>query len=405
MNLGIWPTYPIVLDFCSSSHLETHNEDNAISALEHPNRVCSVRLDASGSQLENMATVMQNPFPVLTLLDIYSRDDYVPVFPAEFLGGSAPCLQEIYLHGIPLPSLPKFLLSASVLDQLRLLSLRDLSPTDYISPEEMVACLAALPKLEDLTIKFLWATPPDRIRSPPVTRIVIPALTTFVFEGASGYLEDLVALIDSPQLNRIVIDYLDYPFDFQLAQLSKFIDRLVGPGHHELTPFRRANVRLLGTHVLLTLYRHANHPGWDRCPVGITIICENVTSDWHTHHMAWALSQFSGTLSNLVHHLKFDVSVFDPENMDDAEWLHLLHRFSAVQTLYVSHTSARRVALALEDIPAEMVAEVLPSLHLICLAGQPTSSIQKFIAVRRLSGRPVTVIDTETEYERLVSHQ
>jgi len=49
-----------------------------------------------------------------------------------------------------------------------------------------------------------------------------------------------------------------------------------------------------------------------------------------------------------------------------------------------------------------MVAEVLPSIDLIRLVGQPASSIEKFVAGRRLSGRPVTVIDSETEfYERL----
>jgi hypothetical protein len=48
-----------------------------------------------------------------------------------------------------------------------------------------------------------------------------------------------------------------------------------------------------------------------------------------------------------------------------------------------------------------MVTEVLPSLDLICLDGQPASSIEKFVAAsaRQLSGRPVTTIDTETEFE------
>jgi hypothetical protein len=264
----------------------------------------------------------------------------------------------------------------------------------------MVAGFAALPKLEYFTIQFRSATPrPDRIRPPPITRTILHALTSFQFRGSSEYLEDLVASIDCPQLNQIFIDYLDYPFDFQLAQhrVSKFIDRSVGPGRHELTPFRRADVRLLGDTVLLTLYRHENHP----VPVRITISCDY--RDWHTSHMAWALGQFSATLSNVAH-LKFDVCLFHP-GLDDAEWLHLLHRFSAVQTLFVSRTPAKRVALALEDITAEMAAEVLPSLHLICLVGQPISSIEKFIAVRRLSGRPVTVVDTEMQYEKLISRQ
>ncbi len=52
-----------------------------------------------------------------------------------------------------------------------------------------------------------------------------------------------------------------------------------------------------------------------------------------------------------------------------------------------------------------MVTEVLPSLDLIHLGGQPASSAERFVAARRLSDRPVTVINTITEFdERLKSY-
>jgi len=88
--------------------------------------------------------------------------------------------------------------------------------------------------------------------------------------------------------------------------------------------------------------------------------------------------------------------------MDHVGWLHLLRQFSTVKTLLVDPDLAPHVSLALEDITVEMVAEVLPSLDLIHVGSQPAPSIEKFIAVRRLSGRPVTVIDSRTEFkERL----
>ena len=48
------------------------------------------------------------------------------------------------------------------------------------------------------------------------------------------------------------------------------------------------------------------------------------------------------------------------------------------------------VVTALTD---DMVTEVLPALQMLNLAGQPLTSgaLEKFIAVRQLSGRPVTV--------------
>ena len=54
-----------------------------------------------------------------------------------------------------------------------------------------------------------------------------------------------------------------------------------------------------------------------------------------------------------------------------------------------------------------MAAEVLPTLDLIYLEAQelqPTPSVEKFVTVRRLSGQPVAVVYTETEFiERLES--
>ena len=403
-SLGIWPAFPIILDYHYVSSITPYDEDNAIDALEHPDRVCTVRLYVTGSQLGKMATVMLVPFPVLTRLDIRlfsSWDGNAPVLPADFLGGSAPCLQEITLSGIPSPALGKLLLSTNVLVKLDLL---DVPSTGYISPEVMIAGLAALPRLESFAIGLQPAPLPvaDRIRPPPVTRIALPALTSFYFKGASEYLEDLVAQIDNPQLNCIEIEYLNQLVDFRVPQLSKFIDRSMGP---RLTRLRCADVRIRSNKVTFTLYCRANYQGWDRSP-WTTISYE--VFDWHVSHMAQVLSQFSATLSNVVH-LKLEGNQVDREGTDGVEWLYLLHQFSTVRTLYIPWTFARHVALALEDITVEMATEVLSTLDLIYLEAprrpQPASSVEKFVAVRRLSGRPVTVVDTKTEFhERLESY-
>ena len=58
------------------------------------------------------------------------------------------------------------------------------------------------------------------------------------------------------------------------------------------------------------------------------------------------------------------------EGTDNVDWLHLLHQFPTVQTQRVSRELAGNIALALENIAWETVAEVLPSLDLIYLAGQ-----------------------------------
>ena len=343
---------------------------------------------------------MQEPFPVLRNLRlIYMKlmDEIIPVIPAEFLGGSAPCLQHLFLYSIPFPALPTLLLSTSDLAQLEL---RIIPSTGYISPEAMVVGLAALPRLRTFVIEFQSASPRPDLTPPPVTRTVLPALTSFQFKGASEYLEDLVARIDVPQLNGIHIYYLNQLVDFQVVQLSRFIDRSVGP---KLALFKHAHVTFDSNQVSFNTYHHENDPDTDMPYATTTISCKEI--DYQISHMAQVLGHYSAALSNVVH---LDLEVDSDENrqldgLDGVEWL--LRQFSTVKTLYVTQELAGYLALALEDITAEMVAEVLPSLDLICLAGQPESSIEKFVGARQLSGLPVTVISSEKELdERIESY-
>jgi hypothetical protein len=401
-HLRIWPAFPIVIDYrrMKPCYRPSYGYD-VIAALKHPGRVSFFKFqsaDICDRQAQGILSAMEKPFPQLTHLDL-ELDDNLSVLPADFLGGSAPRLREIILSGIPYPSLPTLLLSTTDLVKLDLF---DIPSNGYISPKAMVASLTALPKLEVLVIGFLVATSrPDKLLRPPFTRTVLPALTSFRFKGASEYLEDLVARIDCPRLNQTVITYLNQVVDFQVVQFSNFIDRTVGP---EVTLFKHARFTFSYYTVSFTTYPHANHSPWDRRPATNIISCQGI--DCQVSHIAQVLSHMSAKLSNVVHlKLKVDPEGLQLERTDDVEWTNLLRQFPTLQTLHVSRGLAGHVALALEGIATEMVGEVLPSLDLICVVGQPASSIEKFTAARQLSGRPVTVIETETEFdERLGSY-
>ena len=99
-------------------------------------------------------------------------------------------------------------------------------------------------------------------------------------------------------------------------------------------------------------------------------------------------------------YLKLDILNDKFEGSTGVEWLHLLGQFSTVQALYIAWEFSQSVALALENIPGERVAEAWPSLDMICLENQPISSMEKFISARQRSGRPVTVIHTEEEFDQ-----
>ena len=178
-------------------------------------------------------------------------------------------------------------------------------------------------------------------------------------------------------------------------QFSKFIDRTVGS---EIALFKHARFSFCHGSVAFTMYPHANHSPWDRRPATTIISCEG--TDWQVSHIAQVLSHLSAELSNVAHlRLKVEPEGRQLMGTEDIEWLHLLQQFPALQTLYVSRELAGHVALALEDIAREMVDEVFPSLDFIRVVGQPASSIENYIAVRQLSGRSVTVVDSETEFD------
>jgi len=383
-SLRIWPAFPIIVH-CRYSY----NEADVIAALKHPDRVSFLRLAVTHSELEKIATVIQEPFPVLMSLCIESRGSKAPVLPTKFLGGFAPSLRTIVLEDILFPALPTLLLSTSNLVDLHL---RNIPWTGYISPEAMVAGLAALPRLKTFIIKFRSASlRPDRIHPHPVTRTVLPALTFFHYQGSSQYLEGLVAQIDSPQLNQIHIKYLDRDVDFPVAQLSKFVDRSVGP---KLSLFRHARVSFFSNFISFAMYRHPDRGSSN--PARAIISCE-----WQVSHIVQVFSRFSATLFNVVH-LELEAKPLEYlSGIDNVEWFRLLRQLSTVRTLHASSKLAGYVALALEDITGEMITEVLPSLDLICLSGKQASSVGKFVAARQLSDRPVTVtVVTRAEFNK-----
>ena len=220
--LDVWP--PLLISIRDDGH-NRWGMDNIIAALEHNDRICQLDLfDLPDSKLETVLATMQQPFPALThlVLQLQFGREPAPVIPASFLGGSAPHLQTLWFDFIPLPGLPKFLLSATHLVHLILTNIPHFG---YFSPEEMAACLSVLTKLKSLTIIFeSFQSLPETNRHPsPQTRALLPVLTWFSFAGVKEYLEDLVAQIDAPLLDRVTISLRG--FDSDIPQLTKFFGR------------------------------------------------------------------------------------------------------------------------------------------------------------------------------------
>jgi hypothetical protein len=378
--LDIWPPFPITV---TCGWVDEKGVENLIAAVEHGHdRIDRIFIDINGPALEILAAAMQQPLPTLKNIWLNSRDESVAVavLPGTFLGGSAPLLETFGLDGIPFPTFPRFILSSTHIRDLHIL---DIPHSAYISPNAMVACLAALPNLEVLGFGFQSPlSRPPQITPPPRTRMVLPALTHLSFRGVSEYFEDFVAQIDTALLNELNVTFF-MDLIFEIPQLRHFIGRA-----HRLEPFNQARMDF-------------NDGNINIC-VGLFdlgILCER--PDWQ---LSSIVQIFGQQLPLLSHVEQLEISQYRQENiewidnpdMDSSLWLELFHLFIAVQSLYVSVKLLAPVAATLQELTEERTMEVLPALHSLFLeelepSGPVPEGIKSFVAARQLSDHHVAI--------------
>ena len=388
-TIDAWPLLPIIVSSHGGYSYHKWSGDNIIAALEHNDRIRELDfIYLTSSQMEKVLAAMQQPFPALENLKLHSTSETVAV-PASFLGGSAPQLQTLWLASIPFPGLPKLLLSAIHLVELRLYHIPH---SGYFSLEAIVTCLSALIRLEYLEIGFESprSRPDRRRRPPPPTRTLLPTLTSFVFKGVSEYLDDLVARIDAPLLEDLDIAFF-YQLIFDTPQLTQFISR---------TPkFKACD----GAQVLFS-----NFSVWvltiDRV-LSLSISCRQ--SDWQLSSLAQVCgSIFIPAIEHLYIQRSRDFPLSWPDDIETGQWLELLHQLTAVKHLHISPEFTPHIAPTLQELAGGRATEVLPALQTLFLEGTLPSDVQetidKFVAARELAGHPIAVsrwLDSDSDFD------
>jgi hypothetical protein len=325
-------------------------------------------------------------------LDLSSVDEMAPVISDSFLGGSAPRLRLLDLSGILFPALPKLLLSAT---DLVLLSLEYIPYSGYISPKAMVACLSALTRLESLFLGFRSPRPRPSRAKPPPTRTILPSLTFFRFKGVTEYLEDLVARIDAPLLAQFSITFFNQ-LVFDLLQLTEFLCRT-----ETFTAIDQALVDFEEHSPRVDFFSPTGTP--DETLLSLTISCREL--DWQLSSLSQVCNSALLALSP-VEYLVFHHDIFDgyppliQDDMENTQWLELLHPFTNVKDLHLSGEVPTCIAPALQELAGEQVTEVLPMLENIFLVGLEASepvleAFERFVAARQLSAHPVAIQHVE----------
>ena len=383
--LGIWPAFPIVI----TDHTDVMSGvDNITAALEQRDRVCDITLDGiPGWKMNALVPAMLGPFPALEIISLWADIGAMAVVPIPDspLGGSAPRLQWLTFHAIPFPALPTLLSTTRNLVELQL---SGIPRSGYISPEEMVTCLSAMPGLGSL--HFLFDSPqsfPNREsrRRFPVERSTLPALHELVFEGVNDYFEDLVARIDTPVIRFLKITFF-HRQSYDISQLSQFIGRVdvfKSPTH--------ANISLLyGDAAEVSVSPRTGKGGPARLSLGI--LCDELHQRlrYLVQVCSSSLLPFS-MVESIAISSRLEQSPWGPI-AEDILWLNLLRLFSAVKDLDIDENSLGLVAFTLNDVVEERITEVFPAIRELSTgeyspSGPILRAVEKFAAARGLFTR------------------
>jgi hypothetical protein len=130
-------------------------------------------------------------------------------------------------------------------------------------------------------------------------------------------------------------------------------------------------------------------------------------SDWQLSSLAQVCSSSfpqvlvpTGTVERLdICEMKYDRPRWQ-DDIEDSQWLEVLHPFTALKDLYVSREFLPRIAPALQ----ELAGEVLPSLQNLFLedlqsSGPVQGAIEKFVAARQVAGHPIAVSHWDREQD------
>ena len=363
------------------------SEDNIHLGLQQHGRVRRVLLQAPSSSLRMWLEPMNEHFPGLRDLSLFSTttEEMSLVLP-ELL--QAPDLRHLSLHGVGLPKRWSFLSSTIALSTLTLTRIRG---SCYFSPGHLVTQLQGLPYLEELSIGFAIPIPQlplpsseEKLLPSPTLPVALPTLKRLTFRGEDDYLDNLIARIDTPLLEQLSLTLL-YDIAFTLVNLTKFIHRTKGIG----CLVARVILNEDGAS-LHTSYYEAQDIG----KLNLNVDCKSL--DWTIHSIAQVCSALEKVLSS-VGELTLDLDVDGMQSdweitRDDKQWHELLLPFISVKKLRIGRSLTLELSRALESLTEGLVLKLLPELkelevlHKIDL---PTDAFSKFMEIRETVGRPV----------------
>jgi hypothetical protein len=374
---------PLIIDYLDEDPVTADDEEGVVLALQHRNRVRRIRIQMPGLDWPRLALAIDGEFPMLEYLYLGLLSEYL-ILPETF---QTPQLRHVVTMGIGFPT-P--LLSRHV--SLVTLSLQNMHPSAYLSPEDLLPRLSLMPHLETLLLSpyppylpwgFFSGTDrqlqllPTQI-TPTVT---LPNLRWFGFGGLSSYLEALLFQINAPLLEKVQILFLT-PLRFRFSCLLQFMSAA------ENLRFGSAKFRFYDKAVDAWVYPRKGAKMYSfYMQFSRFFLSEQVLS---TAEFFGAL----GTVFSAVEHLDLESECHVVSLRYPTLWRDLLGSFGGAKSLVVGHRLAGEISRSFRLDEGESATEFLPKLKEMsypATGGEADDAFIAFADARRIAGCPVTL--------------
>ncbi|KAH9983233.1 hypothetical protein BJV74DRAFT_952571 [Russula compacta] len=383
------PPLPLIIDyFHDNDHdVTTEDEEQILLALQHSDRVRSIRLLMPVRGLQKPTKAIDNEFAILECLVIMPPTKEITglVLPKTF---QAPHLRHLLLMNFVFP-LGSPLLMTSQAVNLVSLSLGDILQSANFHPNDLLQPLLHTPQLETLWIDFHTPVPNHDVEgqllhSPIMTHITLPNLRNFAFGGASVYLEALLPHMTTPLLETLRIEFFGQ-LSSPLPHLVQFLSSM------ENLSFSRAALTF-GERISMSVYPNV--------VARMDLLYMEVMGghlDWQVASAVQIIHALKIVFSSVEHLiLKYtDRYLSSPANeADRSQWRELLRSFSSLKVLHVPRVLIRALSHSLASEDGESPMELLPELKELSYSGSGDDgdALTRFITSRQNAGHPVSLI-------------
>ena len=386
VSLAHLPPLPLIIDYCHMSTSRVGQDElDILTGLQQRGRVRRISLQVPSPHLGIFLSTIGGLYPILENLSLTTtatEEETSLVLPSTF---SARNLRYLELQGV---GFPKDLQLFTYFTTLVRLKLTRIQAPYYFHPGHLVTQLQGLLHLEELSIGFAVPIPiPStevELLPAPMLRVTLPTLKRLMFRGVAVYLENLVAQINAPLLEGLVVT-LFFEFAFTLVSLTQLIDTTGG--------LRCLSAKVLfkreGVSIVTNNSESLNSQG-----LIINVNCEQL--DWQIDAASQCCEALEHCLST-VEELTLDLdedgmpSGWD-DSLDSMLWHALLVPFSSVKKLQIGSSLTFQLSEALKSGAAESGPSFLPELQKLEVQleiNDTNKGFSTFIETREREGRAV----------------